>query len=235
MRTEVRFAVSNPIPFTNVEDYSHLGIEISDVEGKLIALTTVVEHDIGAGRDEIMFKARAAITSLLTLIEFGYGLPVNLGQVQTRAIEPASEGSIGLGFVKVEVALARRVPMPPAETVADLSDATRLQLGWYLLGQNSPTVFERIKNYYKVLEQEKRLSVKNVFLYQPPDEMEYLRDVVSHPEFGNPDILDYLRKHIGSSHIDPQNEEHIRFLERKMPLLQLEAQRILETKLPKWW
>jgi hypothetical protein len=235
MKTEVCFTVSNPIPFTDVEDYSPLGIEISVVEGKLIALTTVVEHDVGTGRDEIASKSRAAITSLLILIQYGFGLPVNLGPIQTRVIEPASEVSIGLGFVKVEVALARRVPMPPAETVANLSDATRLQLGWYLLGQNSPTVFERIKNYYKVLEQEKRLTEKNVSPYIPPDEMKYLRDAVSHPELRNPGLLKYLGNQINSTHIDPQNEEHIRFLEQKMPLLQSEAQRILEAKLSKWW
>lgn len=235
MRTEVRFAVSSPIPFTNVEDYSLLGIETSVVDGKLVALTTVVEHGIGAEHGEIIIEARSAISSLLTLIEYGYGQPVTLGQVQTRTIEPASEVSIGLGFVKVNAALARRVPMPPAETVANLNEATRLQLGWYLLGQNSSSVFERIKNYYKVLEHEKRLTEKNVSPYLPSDEMKYLRDAVSHPELHNPCLLKYLGSQINSAHIDPHNDGHIRFLEQKVPLLQSEAQRILEAKLPTWW
>jgi hypothetical protein len=233
MKTEVRFVISNPIAFTSEENYVHLGIKTCIVGGKLVALETVAEHDVAAGHDGIISKAWSAIASLLTLIEFGHGLPVNIGEVHTHAIEPASEVSMGLGFVKVGATLPREVPMPPAQLVATLSEKTRLQLNWYLLGRNSPSVIEQIKDYYKVLEQQKQMTAKSAPRYPPPEEARLLRNAVSHPEPES--AKSYLRKNIGSSRIDPKNEAHIRFLESKVSLLQSEAQRVLDGKVPKWW
>jgi hypothetical protein len=235
VKTEVTFSILNPIAFSSEESYSDLGIEISILDGKLVAFQTAVEHEVGDGHDEIVSKARSVVIPLLTLIEYGYGLPVNIGGVQTHTIEPASEVSVGLGFIKVGMALARRVPMPPAEILANLTEVTRLQMDWYLLGQNSPSVTERIQNFYKVLEQEKRLTAKGISPYLPPAEATYLRHAVSHPELNDPKVVSYLHGNVGSSKIDPKNELHIRFLERKLPLLQLEAQRVLDAKVPKWW
>jgi hypothetical protein len=123
--------------------------------------------------------------------------------------------------------------MPPATLVATLSEATRQQLNWFLLGQNSVSVIERIKDYYKVLEQQERVTAKNASQYRPPKEAKLLRNAVTHPEPKS--AKSYLLKSIGSSRIDPKNEAHIRFLEGKVSLLQSEAQRILDGKVPKWW
>jgi hypothetical protein len=234
MKTEVRLELSNPIPFTTEENYSHLGIEVSIVEGKLVSLQTIVEHASGVGHSEIVSKARSAVVPLLTLIEYGYGLPVSIAAVHTHEIEPDSEVSIGLGYVKVGMALVRQVPMPPAVILSNLTEATRLQIDWFVIGQNSTSVIDRIKNLYKVLEQEKRLTADST-RYAPPTEATYLRHAVSHPHLDNPKVADYLQQNIGSSEIDPKNESHIRFLEGKVPLLQSEAQDVLARKVPKWW
>ncbi len=235
MKTEVKLVISNPIPCTCEEDYSHLGIEVSLVEGKLAALKTVVEHDIGAGHADIISKARSATASLLSLIELGHGCPANIEEVHTHAVEPASEVSIGLGFVKVAATLVRQIPMPPANLVANLGESTRLQLNWYLHGQNGSSAIERIKNYYNVLEEEKRLTKKSATPYEPPADARFLRNAVSHPDLNDPKVVDYLQKNLGASKIDPKNEAHIRFLEGQVLFLQSEAQRVLDGKVPKWW
>jgi len=204
-------------------------------EGNLAALQTAVEHAVGGGQDEIVSKARAALVPLLTLIEYSYGLPVDLSGIQVHAIEPASEVSVGVGFLKLQMTVARRAPMPPAAIVANLTESTRLQLDWYLLGQNSPSVIERINNFYKVLEHEKRLTTGCSCPYLPPAEAKHLRDAVSHPQVDNPDVVSYLQSNIGSAHIDPKNEAHTKFLELKATYLQSLAQAVLDGKVPKWW
>jgi hypothetical protein len=235
MKTEVKFVVSDPIAFTSEEDYSHLGIEIFIIDGKLVALQTVVEHDAAGGHDEIIAKARSRITPLLTLIEFGHGLPANIGAVLTHTLEPVSEVSIGLGFVRAEATLVRPVPMPPAELVAGLTEVTRLQIEWYLVGRNSPFAIERIKNYYKVLELEEQLTPKLVPPYHPPPEAMNLRNAVSHPQPDNRKVVSYLQKNLRSSKIDPKNKEHLSFLEQKATYLHSLAQCVLDAKVPKWW
>jgi hypothetical protein len=235
VKTEVTFSISNPIAFSSEESYSHLGIEISILDGKLVALQTIVEHEVEAGRDEVVSKARSAAIPLLTLIEYSCGIPVNIGGIHTHAIEPVSEASSGLGFIKIEAALARHAPMPPAEILANLTEVTRLQMDWYLLGHSSPSVIERIQSFYKVLEQEQRITAGGTSPYIPPAEATYLRHAVSHPELDDPKVVRYLQASIGSPKIDPKNESHIRFLEGQLRLLQSEAQRILDAKVPKWW
>jgi hypothetical protein len=179
-------------------------------------------------------RLESAVVPLLTLIEYGYGLPVSIAVVHTHEIEPDSEVSIGLGYVRTGVALARQVPMPPATILSKLTEATHLQMDWFVIGQNSTSVIDRIKNLYKVLEQEKRLTADST-PYVLPAEATYLRHAVSHPQLDNPKVLDYLQQNIDSSEIDPKNESHIRFLEGTLPLLQSEALNVLAGKVPNWW
>lgn len=235
MKTEVTFTISNPVAFEAKENYEHLGITTQIKEDKLIGLKTVVEHDSAAGHSDIVSEARVHLTPLLTLIEYSCGLPAHLDGVQTHAIEPDSAVSIGLDFVKVAATLFRKVPMPPAGIVENLTEGTRLQLSWYTLGQKSDSVFERIKYFYMVLEQEAKSAAKIGLPYTVPPEAKHLRDAVSHPEIGNAEIIQYLQKEIGSSKIDPANDAHVQFLAKKLPVVQLEAQKVLSGKVPRWW
>jgi RNase_H superfamily len=108
----------------------------------------VVEHHATAGHDEIVSDARDRVPSLVTLIEYSTGVVPNISEVQTHAIEPNSEVSLGLGFIKVAATLVCQAPMPPAETVKRLSGRTRMLMGWYLRGQKSESVIDRIKYFY---------------------------------------------------------------------------------------
>jgi len=51
------------------------------------------------------------MTTLLTLIEYSSGVTADLGQVQTHTVDPDSEISIGLGFIKLAATIVRQVPM----------------------------------------------------------------------------------------------------------------------------
>ena len=131
--------------------------------------------------------------------------------------------------------MARQAPMPPAEILANLTEVTRLQLDWYLLGHSSPSVIERIQSFYKVLEQEQRITASGNSPYIPPAEATYLRHAISHPELDDQKVVRYLRANISSPKIDPKNESHVRFLEGQLRLLRSQARLILDAKVPKWW
>jgi len=137
MKTEVKFPISNPIAFTTEVSYEHLGVTISIEAGKLAALKTVVEHDITAGHSDIVSEARGRMTTLLTLIEYSSGVTPDIGQVQTHTVDPDSEISLGLGYIKLAATLVRQVPMPPADMVENLSGGTRVLIGWYVRGQKA--------------------------------------------------------------------------------------------------
>jgi len=112
---------------------------------------------------------------------------------------------------------------------------TRVLIGWYVRGQKSESVIDRIKYFYMVLDTEAKRTSQKTHPYNPPQECKLLRDAVSHTRAGNPNVVSYLKQEIQSTVIDPTNESHIQFLERKAPLIQHEAQRILNLKLPQWW
>lgn len=232
MRTEVAFLLTIPVPFTAVEDYSGLGIEMSVRDGKLTELRTVVDHDAGVGQEELILKGRMAVESLLTLTEFASGLHVDVSAARTRELVPRSEVSSVVRSFTADGVVVRLVAMPPQSAVANLTEATRRQLHWYLIAQNSQSPIDRIKNYFKVLEQEEELTKGCSKTYKPPDEAKKLRDAVSHPTLRNDA---YLQMHLHSNNIDPRNDSHIRFLESKVPILQSAAQEILDEKIPKWW
>jgi len=235
MKTEVKFPISNPIAFTAEVSYEHLGVTICIEAGKLAALKTVVEHDITAGHSNIVSEARGRMTTLLTLIEYSSGVIPDIGQVQTHTVDPDSEISLGLGYIKLAATLVRQVPMPPADMVENLSGGTRVLIGWYVRGQKSESVIDRIKYFYMVLDAEAKRTSQKSHPYNPPQECKLLRDAVSHTRAGNPNVVGYLKQEIQSTIIDPTNESHIQFLERKVPLIQHEAQRILNLKVPQWW
>lgn len=90
MKTEVKFPISNPIAFTSEANYERLGVTTCMEAGKLVALKTVVEHDIATGHSDIISEARGRMTALLTLIEYSSGVTPNIGQVQTHAVDPDS-------------------------------------------------------------------------------------------------------------------------------------------------
>lgn len=125
--------------------------------------------------------------------------------------------------------------MPPADTVENLSGSTRALIGWYVRGQKSESVIDRIKYFYMVLDGEAKRTSQKSHPYHPPQECKLLRDAVSHTKAGNPNVVSYLKQEIQSKVIDPTNESHIEFLEQKVPLIQQEAQRILNSKVPQWW
>jgi hypothetical protein len=235
MKTEVQFAILHPIAFEGEESYEWLGISTCFQEGKLTALKTVVEHEAGAGHDEILSNARAQFIPLTSLIEYGCGLPVSLGGVQTRTVEPASPVSIGLDFVKMDAVLFRKVPMPPAKLLSSLTESVRKQITWLALGQKSQSVIERIKYYYMVLEQEERMTAQTYQPYASSQEAKYLRNAVSHPEIDDPRITKYLDHEIRATKIDPNNQSHIRFLEKKVSILQHAAEAIVNMRIPRWW
>jgi hypothetical protein len=235
MKTEVKFPISNPIAFTTEVSYEHQGVTTCMEAGKLVALKAVVEHDITAGHSDIVSEARGRMMALLTLIEYSSGVTPDIGQVQTHTVDPDSEVSIGLGFIKLAATLVRQVPMPPAEIVENLSGSTRMLIGWYVRGQKSESVIDRIKYFYMVLDGEVKRTSQKSHPYSPLQECKYLRDAISHPKVGNPDLVNYLKQEIQSTTIDPTNESHLRFLERKVPVIQREAQRILNLKVPQWW
>lgn len=235
MKTEVKFPISNPIAFTAEVSYEHLGIKTCMEGSKLAGLKTVVEHEITAGHSDIVAEARDRMVELLTLIEYSTGVAPNIGEVQTHTIDPESEVSIGLGFVKLAATTVRQVPMPPSDAVENLSGGTRMLIGWYLQGQKSESVIDRIKYFYMVLDGEEKRTANKSSPYKPPEECKLLRDAVSHSKPGNPDVARYLQNEIQFTVIDPTNVSHIHFLERKVPLIQREAQHILNWKVPLWW
>jgi hypothetical protein len=235
VKTEVKFMISNPLSFAVDERYDRLGISACIEEGKLISVKTVVEHEVTQGHDEIIAEARARLIPLLTLIEYSCGVPANLNGVQTQAVEPTSGVSIGLAYVKLDGTLFRSVPMPPVEIVENLAESTRLQMMWYALGHKSTWAFERIKYFYMVLEKEEKLTKLDALPYRAPQAAKYLRDAVSHPEIRSQQIIEYLEREIHATQIDLSKESHVRFLERNVSLLQSEAERILNSKVPQWW
>ena len=166
----------------------------------------------------------------MSLIEYGCGLPVTLGEVQTRAVEPPSPVAIGLGFVKMDATIFRKIPMPPVQVLESLTEASRKQVYWLLLAQKSQSPIDRIQYLYMVLEQEEKLTAQT-----PLPEARYLRNAVSHPEIDDQRITEYLQQEIQANRLDPSNESHIRFLEKKVPLLEREAKAIVAAKIPQWW
>jgi len=235
MKTEVKFPISNPIPFTAEASYAQLGITTCMEAERLTAIKTVVEHHVTAGHDEIVSEARARLVPLMTLIEYGSGVPVTLGEVHTRAVEPASPVAIGLGFIKVDATIFRKIPMPPVQIVESLMEASRKQVYWLLLAQKTQSPIDRIQYLYMVLEQEEKLTAQTPQPYSPSREARYLRNAVSHPEIDDPRITKYLQQEIQATRVDPSNESHIRFLEKKVPLLLKDAQAIVAAKIPEWW
>ncbi len=235
MKTAVKFPISNPIAFTTEVSYDHLGVTTCMEAGKLVALKTVVEHDITAGDSDIVAEARHRMADLVTLIEYSSGVCLNFDEEQVHPIDPESEVSLSLRFIKMAATIVRQVPMPPAEIVENLSRSTRMLMGWYLRGEKSESVIDRIKYFYMVLDREQKRNSQKQKPYKPPQECKLLRDAVSHARSGNPDVVSYLKNEIHFTVIDPTNESHIRFLERKVPLIQQEAQRILNSKVPQWW
>jgi len=235
MKTEVKFPISNPILFTAEANYEHLGITTCIEAGRLAALKTVVEHHATAGHDEIVSDARDRVASLVTLIEYSTGVVPNISEVQTHAIEPKSEVSLGLGFIKVAATFVRQVPMPPAETVKRLSGRTRMLMGWYLRGQKSESVIDRIKYFYMVLDGKEKKTANKSSPYKPPQECKLVRDAVSHAKTGSPEIISYLKREIQFTVIDPTKESHMQFLRKKVSPIQQEAERILNSKVPQWW
>jgi len=193
-----------------------------------------VEHDEKAGHDNIVAEARTTIAPLVALIEYGHGSPVKVAAVDTHTIEPVSPLEIALGF-STSAAVTRSVSMPKKETVANLSEVARRQLEWYSHAESSMSITERIKNHYLILELERRITAGTPTPYQPPPEATYLRHSVSHAELDDPKVQAYLQQHIGATHIDSKNEKHIEFLKNKLPVIQREAQKIVEAKVPRWW
>jgi hypothetical protein len=235
MKTEVKFPISNPIAFTAEESYENLGITTCMEAGKLVALKTVVKHEATAGHSEIVSEARDRMADLLALIEYSTGMAPDISEIQTHAIDPDSEVSLGLGFVKLAATIVRQAPMPPADIVENLSGGTRMLIGWYVRGQKSESVIDRIKYFYMVLDGEEKRTSQKSHSYKPPQECKLVRDAVSHTKAGNPTVISYLIQEIQFTVIDPTNESHIQFLEKKVPLIQEEAQRILNSKVPPWW
>jgi hypothetical protein len=235
MKTEVKFLISNPIAFTAEESYENLRITTCMEVGKFVALKTVVEHEATAGHSEIVSVARDRVADLLTLIEYSTGVAPNIREVQTHPIDPDSEVSLGVGFVKVVATMVRQVPMPPADIVENLNGGTRRLIGWYVLGQKSESVIDRIKYFYMVLDEEEKRTSQKSQPYKPPQECKLVRDAVSHTRAENPAVISYLKQEIQFTVIDPTNESHMQFLEKKAPLIEQEAQRILNTKVPPWW
>jgi len=235
VKTRVSFRISSPIKFTSVEDYSVLGIWLSFDEVKsLEIIDTIIEHDDDAGHDDIVAEARITIAPLIALIEYGHGSSVNIAAVHTHTIEPESSLQIALGY-GTSATVTRSVSMPKKEIVANLSDVARRQLEWYSHAESSTSITERIKDYYLILELESRLTAGTPTPYQSPPETIYLRDSVSHAELDNPKVQTYLQQHISATRIDRKNEKHIEFLKNKIPVLQREAQKIVEAKVPRWW
>jgi hypothetical protein len=235
MKTEVKFPISNLIQFTAEVDYEHLGITTCLEAERLTALKTVVEHDATAGHDEIVSLARDRVAALVTLIEYSTGVAPNINEVQTHTIDPESEVSVGLGFIKLAATLVRQVPMPPAETVKRLSGRTRMLMGWYLRGQKSESVIDRIKYFYMVLDGEEKKTANKSSPYKPPHECKLVRDAVSHAKTGSPEVISYLKREIQYTVIDPTKESHMQFLRTKASLIQQEAERILNAKVTRWW
>jgi hypothetical protein len=167
MKTEVKFPISNPIAFTTEASYEHLGVTTCMEAGKLAALKTVVEHDIAAGHSDIVSEARGRMTALLILIEYSSGVTPDIGEVQTHTVDPDSEISIGLRFIKLAATLVRQVPMPPADMVENLSSSTRALIGWYVRGQKSESVIDRIKYFYMVLDEEAKRTSQKSHPYNP--------------------------------------------------------------------
>ena len=108
-------------------------------------------------------------------------------------------------------------------------------MGWYLRGRNSESVIDRIKYFFMVLDEEEKRTANKSSPYKPPQECKLLRDAVSHTRAGNPAVTSYLKQEIQFTVIAPANESHMQFLRKKAPLMQQEAQRILDSKVPSWW
>jgi len=233
MKTEVAFVVEGRPEFTSFgEEYQVEGISFS-FEGKVLAkVHVIVTHDGQTGHDEILAVARDRIESLLALLHFGRGAPLQLGAVEWQGIEPQSPVRIGLGFVKTQASLIRPIPLPPRNLVIGLDRALVLQLGWYNSGTTALWVIEKIRNYFEVLEVE---NVVTNGSYGIPATMRWLRNAVSHPVISDPQIKSFLQAHIGTDQIDPNNEKHIQFLESQVECIRKEAQDILARKVAPWW
>ena len=230
MKTEIRFDVDNPNEFLSKENYDSLGIATIFEGNRLTGLQMLVEHNEESGHADIVRQARDKIVPLRALIRFYGGPALQLGAVYTQAIEPLSSARIGLGFVKLEAALVKPIPLPPPATIASLSGEVTRQLGWFNAAEDSSWVIEKIRDYYEVLELEDQLTGAS---YKPKDEMKHLRDAVSHPRLDrNPKAVKYLQDNLGTDHIDPNNDTHLQFLEGKVELLRTAARIVLEAKLP---
>ena len=230
MKTRVVFNIAEPTEFLSRENYDSLGITLLFDKGKLKALQLVIEPDEGATYEEIVRQARDRIVPLLALIRFGQGVPLQLGVVNTKIVDPESAVEIGLASHKGDTVISRPIPLPPTKMVANLPNGVVRQLGWYNSAGDSGWVIERIRNYFEVLELESELGS-----YKPPAELKWLRDAVSHPQPRNQAVTNYLHEHLGTDHIDPNDDSHLRFLEGKTELFRREAEGILLRKLPRWW
>jgi hypothetical protein len=235
MRTRVKLKIASPIEFRTDVDYKSLGIASKFEDHRLVALELVIVHDRNARREQVVGLAQDKVMRLLALIQYGSGRTIEIASDETHAISPRSPIAIELGYIKLAATLSRSIPLPPISLVKRVSPEVTQQLGWYNSAQNSSWIIEKIRNYFEVLELERYMPPVSSKPYEPPPEAKWLRDAVSHPRLNNPKARNYLQGHLGTDHIDPNNERHLRFLESKVQLIQTEAQRVLSSRVPKWW
>ncbi|MBI4166667.1 MAG: hypothetical protein HY508_13130 [Acidobacteria bacterium] len=233
MMSLATFDVTSSTPFFSKENYEALGITARFEGEKLVGLQVTIEHDEDTEYEKLVAEANRKIVRLLQLIEFGTGVPLQIGPARIGPLESESLAAICVCSVKANATLTIPIPLPPPEMVAKLRDEELRQLAWYNSAAKSSLDVEKIRSFYQVLELEKQLTGGS---YLPPPEMTYLRHAVSHPQLGDESVKEYLRaNNLHSDHIDLSNTSHVDFIKARVEPLRQEARRVIEKRLPKWW
>ena len=111
-KSRVTFNVVNPPECPSIVDYQREDLTLSFDGKKLAAIQVLVTHDAGAGREEVVSQAWNRIEPLLALIHYVRGVPLGIGAVNSKCIDPESAVEIGMASVNFDAVICREAVLP---------------------------------------------------------------------------------------------------------------------------
>jgi hypothetical protein len=232
-KTRVSFRLTSPLAIAGLpEDYGGYGIEVTAEGHQITHVVATVEHHDNPRYEDVVLLARDRITPFLALLRFVTGKGIALGKIVATPVDYAGAWVVATMTANYESLGPKGNAhpfLPPKKLVARVTAAAELaaQLAWFNAGESAEWSFERIRNYYEVLELEEESRPP----YKAPDECRWLRNAVSHPRPENHSVRDYLQGTISNDFIDPNNDAHVRFVESKVSLLRTTARDVIDPQL----
>lgn len=210
----VAYTLNPAVPVkVRVDEYPDLGVRFGyDGDGKLSGL----EHTIDMPDEALPHGVASASTEKLDIVwaalEFEHGIPVRadprVARVEGGHVVGAFTSTMSVSCSAVVVAL---VHLPRADSVRTPDPRLRQWLALANGARIAADPGDALASYYVILEDVYGKRPSRAVL-----EVKYVRDFVSHPEIGNRDAIEYLKREFGAgvTRYEPHNPRHREFVAR---------------------